>query len=65
MYKIQDVADVLETTPQTIRILLQRGQLPFGIAYKKDESNKNYQYILFPEKVREYLGDIRSREREE
>ena len=65
MYKIQDVADVLETTPQTIRILLQRGQLPFGIAYKKDESNKNYQYILFPEKVREYLGDIGSREREE
>ena len=56
-YSIESVAAALGKDPQTIRILLQRGMLPFGIAYKRSEGNKNYDYILFPEKIREYIGE--------
>ena len=56
-YNIESVALALGKDPQTIRILLQRGMLPFGIAYKRNDNNKNYDYILYPEKIREYIWE--------
>jgi DNA-binding transcriptional MerR regulator len=54
--KVKDVAELLGVSEQTIRIGLQRGLFPFGVAFKRDEGNQHYTYILYPEKVKEYLG---------
>ncbi len=54
--RVEEVAKLLDTTPATIRIGLQQGVFPFGVAFKSSENNKNYTYVLYPEKVREYCG---------
>lgn len=54
--KVEEVAKLLDTTPATIRIGLQKGVFPFGVAFKLSEHNKNYKYVIFPEKVKEYAG---------
>lgn len=53
---IKEAAGIIGVSPLTIRIGLQRGLFPFGTAFKTKESNKRYCYVLYPEKVREYLG---------
>ena len=52
--KIAEVAEMLDTTPLTIRIGLQNGVLEFGVAFKRRADSKKYTYILYPEKLREY-----------
>lgn len=52
-----DVAKALGKDTQLIRIMLQKGMLPFGTAFKKPGSS-NYNYIIYPEKFREYCGEI-------
>lgn len=54
--RVQDVADMLHIDPQTVRIMLQRNLVPFGIALKKD-GNRNWSYIIFPEKLKEYVKE--------
>lgn len=54
--KVEEVAKLLDTTPATIRIGLQKGVFPFGVAFKLSEHNKNYKYVLYPGKVLEYAG---------
>lgn len=54
--RVEEVAKLLDTTPATIRIGLQQGVFPFGAAFKTDDKNKHYKYVLYPEKVREYCG---------
>ena len=54
---IKEAAGIIGVSPLTIRIGLQRGLFPFGIAFKTKEGNKRYCYVLYPEKVREYLGE--------
>lgn len=53
--KVKDVAKLLGTTEATIRVGLQLGMFPFGVAFKTKESNKQYTYIIYPEKVKEYV----------
>lgn len=53
---IKEAAGIIGVSPLTIRIGLQRGLFPFGTAFKTKENNKRYCYVLYPEKVREYLG---------
>ena len=53
---VTEVAEKLGKSPQSIRIALQRGLLPFGTALKMPGSGR-YVYIIYPEKVREYLGE--------
>lgn len=55
--RVKDVAEMLGTTEMTIRLGLQQGMFPFGVAYKTKDSNKNYTYVIFPAKVKEYLAD--------
>lgn len=52
------VAKVMHTTEATLRAGLEQGAFPFGAAVVTSESagRKNYAYLLFPEKVKEYLG---------
>lgn len=54
---IKEAAEIIGVSPLTIRIGLQRGLFPFGTAFKTKEGNKRYCYVLYPEKVREYLGE--------
>lgn len=53
--KVKEVAKLLGTTEATIRIGLQQGVFPFGVAFKTKETNKQYTYIIFPAKVEEYI----------
>ena len=53
---VKEVADMLGTTELTVRVGLQKGIFPFGVAFKLKEGNKQYKYVFFPEKVREYCG---------
>lgn len=54
--KVDEAARLLGVTPMTIRIGLQKGVFPFGVAFKLNEHNKNYKYVLYPGKVLEYAG---------
>lgn len=48
--KIAEVAEMLDTTPLTIRIGLQKGVFDFGVAFKTREDSKHYTYVIYPEK---------------
>ena len=53
---VKEVAELVGKTQQTIRIGLQLGVLPFGGAYKTNPENKSYTYVIYPEKVKQYIG---------
>lgn len=55
--KINDIAKALGVSPETVRVGLQQNVYPFGCAFKKD-GNQNYSYVLYPAKVKEYLGVV-------
>ena len=55
--RVEDVAKLLDTTPATIRVGLQQGVFPFGVAFKTKEHNRHYKYVIYPEKVKEYAGE--------
>lgn len=56
--KVKEVAALLGTTEQTIRVGLQQGVFPFGVAFKRKQSNKNYKYVIYPQKLKEYVGGL-------
>lgn len=53
--KIKEVAEALGKSELTIRVGLQMGIFPFGVAFKTKEDNKQYNYVIYPEKVKEYI----------
>jgi hypothetical protein len=52
------VAKAMNTTVSTLRWGLEQGKFPFGTAVLTSETagRKNYAYLLFKAKVKEYLG---------
>ena len=50
--KVNDVASLLGISPQSVRLGLQRGQLPFGSAIK---TSSRYTYVIYKKKLEEYL----------
>ena len=58
-YTTSDVARALKTTPLPIRRGLEQGVFPFGCAV---QCKKRYVYIIYPNKVEEYLGKIEKEE---
>lgn len=52
------VARAMDTTVATLRAGLEQGAFPFGGAVLTSEKagKKNYAYLLFKSKVKEYLG---------
>lgn len=54
--RVKEVAELLDTTPLTIRIGLQKGVFDFGVAFKRRADSKNYTYIIYPELVKQYCG---------
>lgn len=61
MISVEQAALRLGKSPQVIRILLQRGLLPFGFATKMPNSSV-YTYIIYPEKFKEFCGEIEDQE---
>ena len=54
---IKDVAKALGQSEATIRAGLQLGMYPFGTAFRQ-EGNKKWTYTLFPEAVKQYVGEL-------
>lgn len=52
---IKAVAEMLGCEELTVRVFLQMGKLPFGVAFKTRSENTKYSYIIFPAKLEEYL----------
>lgn len=53
---VKQTAEMLGVAEMTIRIGLQQGAFPFGVAIKRKDSNKRYGYYIYADKVREFLG---------
>lgn len=49
---VNDVAARLGCSPQTVRLGLQRGELPFGSAIK---TSSKYTYVIYPDKLKEFI----------
>lgn len=49
---VNDVAARLGCSPQTVRLGLQRGELPFGTAIK---TSSKYTYIIYPDKLKDFV----------
>lgn len=54
--RINKLAEVTGYSALTLRLGLQLNKFPFGTAFKSDESNGKYTYVLYPAKVKEYFG---------
>ena len=53
---VNEAARIMGKSPMFIRIGLQKGLLPFGVAFKTDESHKQYDYYISPLLLAEYTG---------
>ena len=49
---VNDVAGLLGCSPQSVRLGLQRGELPFGHAVK---TSSKHTYIIYEKKLMEYI----------
>lgn len=49
---VNEVAEALGCSPQSVRIGLQRGLLPFGSAIK---TSSKYTYVIYEKKLKEYI----------
>lgn len=52
---IKGVAKMLGCEELAVRVFLQMGKLPFGVAFKTKPENKHYTYVIYPAKLEEYL----------
>ena len=55
---ITQAASIMGKDPMFIRIGLQRGLLPFGVAYKKSDRYQQYDYYISPKLFYEFTGVI-------
>lgn len=49
---INQVAEMLGISPQSVRLGLQRGELPFGSAIKTSD---RFTYVIYEKKLKEFL----------
>lgn len=52
---VAEVAAVMHTDPQTIRVMLQQGIVPWGKAWKRPGS-RHYSYLISPQRFYEATG---------
>ena len=53
---VEDAAKRLKMNPQTLRLALQQGLFPFGVAVKT--SPNRYTYKIFPQRLERYLDGV-------
>lgn len=51
-----EVAKYQGCSIETLYEALRQGVLPYGVGFKQSRAKTQYTFLLFPEKVREYLG---------
>ncbi len=49
---VNQVAEALGCSPQSVRLGLQRGEFPFGSAIK---TSSRYTYVIYEKKLNEYI----------
>lgn len=49
-------AKIMNKSPQFVRIGLQRGILPIGIAFKTSARNEQYDYYISPRLLADFTG---------
>lgn len=52
---IEQAAEIMRISPHTLRVGLQQGVFPFGVAFKKPGSNR-YCYQIFPNQFYKFYG---------
>ena len=53
---VADAAKRMGKSEQFVRICIQRGLLPIGIATKTSKSEKNWNYYISPKLLEDYIG---------
>ncbi len=53
---IAEAAKALKVDCQTVRLLLQRGTVNWGIAYKRTPESRHFSYLIFPKRFYEETG---------
>ena len=51
---VVQAADLMGKTPQFVRVALQKGLLPFGVAVR--QTGRRYSYYISPVKFSEFTG---------
>ena len=54
--RVEDAAKRLKMNPQTLRLALQQGLFPFGVAVKTSENR--YTYKIFNVRLERYLEGV-------
>lgn len=52
---VSEAAQLLGKSEQFVRVALQRGILPIGVAIKTDENNRRFNYHISRKKLDEYI----------
>ena len=52
---VEETAKILNVFPQYIRIGLQYGRFPFGVAVKREKS-KHWNYLIIKSKLEKFVG---------
>lgn len=55
---VNEAAKIMHKDPMFVRIGLQNGTLPFGVAFKKSKNNEQYDYYISPKLFYEYTGYV-------
>ena len=53
---VNEAAKRMGKSEQFVRVCIQRGLLPIGIAVKTSKSGKNFNYYISPKLLDEYIG---------
>lgn len=56
---VKDAARMLGVTEQCIRIGLQREKFDFGVAFKSRDKNRVHNYVIYPELLKNTVGEKR------
>ena len=54
---VAGVAKLTGETEKTIRDGLKNGIFPFGVAFKTKPENRDFEFVFFPAKLAEYIGE--------
>ena len=54
---VGEAAEMLSMNPQRVRVLMQRGKLPIGIA-DRTEGDKSYTYYIYRGRVTAFLNGL-------
>lgn len=53
---IAEVAEAMHCDPQTVRLMLQQGVVPWGCAYKRTPKSRQFSYLISPKRFFEETG---------